>query len=53
MTEKEKNIKAMEYAIHSNELEGHKYTDKEKDFLMSVACDELTVEEAVKIILKK
>ena len=55
MTEKEKQkrIEAMKYAIHSNELEGHKYTDKEKDFLMSVACDELTVEEAVKIILKK
>lgn len=55
MTEKEKQkrMEAMKYAIHSNELEGHKYTDKEKDFLMSVACDELTVEEAVKIILKK
>ncbi|WP_302463337.1 antitoxin VbhA family protein [Phocaeicola plebeius] len=53
MTEKEKNIKAMEYAIHSNELEGHKYTDKEKDFLMSVAEEKIFIEEAVKIILKK
>ena len=55
MTEKEKQkrMEAMKYAIHSNELEGHKYTDKEKDFLMSVAEEKISIEEAVKIILKK
>lgn len=55
MTEKEKQkrMEAMKYAIHSNELEGHKYTNKEKDFLMSVAEEKISIEEAVKIILKK
>lgn len=54
MTEKEKQkrMEAMKYAIHSNELEGHKYIDKEKDFLMSVAEEKISIEEAVKIILK-
>ena len=55
MTEKERNqnIKYMEYAIHSNELEGQKYTDKEKDFLMSVAEEKISIEEAIKTILNK
>lgn len=55
MTEKEKQkrMEAMKYAIHSNELEGHKYTDKEKDFLMSVAEEKISIEEAIKTILNK
>ena len=47
--EKQKRMEAMKYAIHSNELEGHKYTDKEKDFLMSVAEEKIFIEEAKKI----
>lgn len=51
--EKQKRMEAMKYAIHSNELEGYKYTDKEKDFLMSVAEEKISIEEAIKTILNK
>nr|CRY95010.1 hypothetical protein [uncultured prokaryote] len=47
--EKEKNIKAMRYAIHSNELEGYIYTDEEKEILFKITTGELTVDEALKI----
>lgn len=54
MTENiEKNKKMMEYAIHTNEIEGYEYTDTEKTFLMSVAEEKITVEEAIKSFLNK
>lgn len=51
--EKEKRIEAMKYAIHSNELEGNITSDEDKEIFFKVATGELTIEEAVKIILKK
>lgn len=49
MTDKE----AMEYAIHSNVLEGYVYTEEQIEFLMNVAEGKITVEEAIKIISEK
>lgn len=49
MTDKE----AMEYAIHSNVLEGYVYTEEQIEFLMSIAEGKITVEEAIKIISEK
>lgn len=47
--EKEKRIKAMKYAIHSNELEGNITSDEDKKIFFKVATGELTVDEALKI----
>lgn len=46
-------IEAMEYAIHTNELEGHIFTEKDIEFLMSVAEGKMTVEEAIKLIIQE
>lgn len=52
MTKKdiEKNKKLMEYAIHTNELEGHVFTEEDVEFLMNVAERKMTVEKAIKIV---
>lgn len=54
MTKKdiEKNKELMEYAIHTNELEGHIFTEEDIEFLMSVAEGKMTVKKAIKIILE-
>lgn len=44
------NKEAMEYAIHSNELAGHVFTEEEIEFLMSVAEGKITVEKAIEEI---
>ncbi|NME35171.1 MULTISPECIES: antitoxin VbhA family protein [Fusobacterium] len=49
----EKNIEAMSYAIHSNELAGFVYTKEELAFLSDVAEEKITVEEAIEIIKNK
>lgn len=46
----EKNRKLMEYAIHTNVLEGHVFTDEDIEFLMSVAEGKMTVEKAIEEI---
>lgn len=43
----------MEYAIHSNELEGNDFTEKEIEFLLKVALGEISTEKAIKEIIKK
>lgn len=48
MTDKEK----FEYVIHTNELEGHEFTEKEKEIIKKVACGEISSKEALKIFLK-
>ena len=49
----EKNRELMEYAIHTNELEGHTFTEEDIEFLMNVAEGKMTVEEAINIVLEK
>lgn len=48
-----KSIFSMEYAIHSNELEGNDFTEKEIEFLLKVALGEISTEKAIKEIIKK
>lgn len=47
------SIFSMEYAIHSNELEGNDFTEKEIEFLLKVALGEISTEKAIKEIIKK
>lgn len=47
------SIFSMEYAIHSNELEGNDFTEKEIEFLLKVALGEISIEKAIKEIIKK
>ena len=47
------SISSMEYAIHSNELEGNDFTEKEIEFLLKVALGEISTEQAIKEIIKK
>lgn len=47
------SIFSMEYAIHSNELEGNDFTEKEIEFLLKIALREISTEKAIKEIIKK
>ena len=47
------SIFSMEYAIHSNELEGNDFTEKEIEFMLKVALGEISTEKAIKEIIKK
>lgn len=49
----EKNRELMEYAIHTNVLEGHTFTEEDIEFLMNVAEEKMTVEEAINIVLER
>lgn len=42
------SIKAMEYAIHSNEISGNFSTEEEMETLFKVAFGQLSTEEALK-----
>ena len=42
----------MQYAIHTNELEGFVYEPEEIEFLMNVAEGKMSIEEALKIVLE-
>ena len=43
----------MLYAIHSNEIEGHIFTDEEREYLMQIADGKISVNTALKKILRK
>lgn len=47
-----KNIEAMEYAIHSNEISGNFSTEEDLENLFKVAFGEISTEEFLKKILK-
>lgn len=47
-----KSIKAMEYAIHSNEISGNFSTEEDMENLFKVAFGEISTEEFLKKILK-
>lgn len=49
----EKNKKMMKYAMHTNEIEGYNYTEDERNLLMAVAEEKITVKKALEIFLKK
>lgn len=48
MTNKEK----FEYVIHTNELEGHIFTEEEKEIIRKVAEGEMSSKEALEIFSK-
>lgn len=48
----ERKKKHMQYAIHTNELEGFVYEPEEIEFLMNVAEGKMSIEEALKIVLE-
>lgn len=48
MTNKEK----FEYVIHTNELEGHIFTEEEKEIIRKVAEGEISSKEALEIFSK-
>lgn len=47
------NREMMKYAMHSNEIEGHIFTDEEREYLMKVADSKISVNTALKKILRK
>ena len=42
-----------EYVIHTNELEGHQFTEEEKEIIRKVAFGEITSRQALEYFLKK
>lgn len=47
------NQEMFEYVIHTNELEGHIFTEEEKEIIRKVAYVELSSSEALEYFLKK
>lgn len=46
------DLEKFEYVIHTNELEGHTFTEEEKAIIKKVACGEMTSKEALEIFSK-
>lgn len=42
-----------EYVIHTNELEGHQFTEEEKEIIRKVAFGEITSRQALEYLDKK
>lgn len=47
------NEEKFEYVIHTNELEGHTFTEEEKEIIKEVAEGEISSKEALKIFTEK
>lgn len=47
------NEEIFEYVIHTNELEGHTFTEEEKDIIKKVAYGKISSKEALKIFTEK
>ena len=47
------NEEKFKYVIHTNELEGHTFTEEEKEIIKKVAYGKISSKEALKIFTEK